>query len=51
MMFINSVIINQGQSLLRGEDWVARHLVHYFKTRLCEQIKISNHIVYLADDK
>lgn len=32
MRFMNSVIINEGQLLLRGDDWVARHLLHYFKT-------------------
>lgn len=48
---MNSVIINEGQLLLRGEDWVAKHLVHYFKTPLNEQMKISNHGVYLADDQ
>lgn len=51
MRFMNSVIINEGQLLPRREDWVARHLVHYFKTPLDEQMEISNHCVYLAEDQ
>ena len=51
MSFMNSVIINEGQLLPGGEDRVARHLARYFKTPLDEQMKISNHGVYLDSDQ
>ena len=51
MMFMNSVIIDERQSLLREEDWVAKHLVDYLDTPLDEQMKICNHGVNLANDQ
>lgn len=40
MRFMNSVIINEGQLEARGEDGVARLLMHDFKTPLHEWMKI-----------
>lgn len=51
MSFMNSVIINEGQLLPMGKDGVARHLAHYFKSPLDEQMEISNLSVYLACDQ